>query len=219
MSKTEYLSEIFRHLNSLNSNMQDRNENILMARDKLIAFKKKLQYGKKNKEDDLDIFPLVRKTCVTEIIPIIGKHLTYLENKIEQYFPSISIEEFDWIRNPFLDLSVINHYNFKLCKEEELASLSSNRTLKLNYAQLPMDAFWISVIGEHPTLSKKAIKYYCNSQLRNYVNWDFPIFLNNIKTKKRERFKNIEEELRDCLSHIRPNIAAIVKKHQAQLSH
>ena len=165
--------------------MKDRNENILVATDKLVAFKKKVAIWKKRmREDDLDIFPLVQKL----VFPIIGEHLTRLENKIKQYFPSISIEEFDWICNPFLDLSVINHYNFKLCREEELARISSNRTLKLNYVQLPMDAFWISVIKEYPTLSKKAIKYYCNSQLCTYVNRDFPIFLNNNKTKKRERF-------------------------------
>ena len=65
--------------------------------------------------------------------------------------------------------------NFKLCEEEELASLFSDRDLKLNYAQLPLYAFWISVMGEHPpTLSKKPSKYYHNSQLRTYVNWDFP---------------------------------------------
>ena len=38
ISKIEYLSEIFRHLNSLNSNMQGRNENILTATNKLIHF-------------------------------------------------------------------------------------------------------------------------------------------------------------------------------------
>ena len=46
MSKIEYLSEMFGHLNGLNSNMQGRNENILTATDNLVAFKKKLQYGK-----------------------------------------------------------------------------------------------------------------------------------------------------------------------------
>ena len=67
------------------------------------------------REDNLDTFPLVQKSCVTEMNPIIGEHLTCLENKIKQYFFLINIEEFDWIRNPFLDLSVINYYNFKLC--------------------------------------------------------------------------------------------------------
>ena len=38
MSKIVYFSEIFRHLNSLNSNMQGRNENILIATDKISCF-------------------------------------------------------------------------------------------------------------------------------------------------------------------------------------
>ena len=120
MSKIEYLSDILRHLNSLNSNMQGRNKNILTVTDKLVAFKKKVATWKKRmREDNLDTFPLVQKICGTEMIPTIGEHLTCLENKIKQYFFSISIEEFDWIRNQFLDLSVINYYNFKLCEEKE----------------------------------------------------------------------------------------------------
>ena len=83
MSKIECLSEIFRHVNSLNSNMQGRNENILTATDKLVAFKKKVAIWKKRmREDNLDTFSLVQKTCVTEMIPITGEHLTCLENKI-----------------------------------------------------------------------------------------------------------------------------------------
>ena len=69
------------------------------------------------REDNLDTFSLVQKTSVTEMIPIIGEHLTCLENKIKQYFFSISIEEFDWICNLFLDLSVIV-LSFKLGEEE-----------------------------------------------------------------------------------------------------
>ena len=40
MSEVEYLTKIFGHLNSLNSNMQGRNENILTSIDELVAFKK-----------------------------------------------------------------------------------------------------------------------------------------------------------------------------------
>ena len=219
MSKIEYLSEIFGHLNGLNSNMQGRNENILTATDKLVAFKKKVAIWKNRlKVDDLDMFPSVRKTCFTEMIPIISAHLTCLENRIQEYFPSISIEEFDWIRNPFLDLSVTNLSNFQLCEEEELASLSSDRGLKLKYAQLPLATFWISVMEEYPTLSKKAIEVLLQFSTSYLCELGFS-YLSNIKNKKRERLKNTEEELRVCLSHIRPQIAAVVKKHQAQQSH
>ena len=103
------------------------------------------------------------------MILIISAHLTCLGNRIQEYFPSISIEEFDWIRNPFLDLSVTNLSNFHLCEEEELASLPSDRGLKLKCAQLPLEAFWISVMEEYPTLSKKAIKVLLQFQLPIYV--------------------------------------------------
>ena len=174
MSKIEYLNEIFGHVNSLNSNTQDRNENILTATGKLDTLKKNIAIWKnKMKVDNLYLFSSVWKTCIIEMIPIISELSTCLENKIEEYFPSMSIEEFDWIRNPFLDLSIINLSNFELCEEEELASLSSDRGLKLKYTQLPLDTFWISVMEEYPTLSKKPSKSCCNSQLRTYVNWDF----------------------------------------------
>ena len=183
MSKIEYLSEIFGYLNSLNSNMQGRNENILTATDKLVAFKKKIAIWKNRmKVDELNMFPSVRKTCVTEMIPIISEHLTCLENKIEEYFPSISIEEFDWVRNPFLDLSNINVSNFELCEEEELASLFSDRGLKLKYAQLLSDAFWISVLEEYPKISKKAIKVLLQFSTSYLCELGFS-YLNNIKHK------------------------------------
>ena len=64
-----------------------RNENILTATDKLVNFKKKIAIWKNRmKVDDLDMFPSVRKTCVTEMILIISEYLTCLENKIEEYF-------------------------------------------------------------------------------------------------------------------------------------
>ena len=59
--------------------MQGRNENILTMTDKLVAFKKKVVMWKNRlKVDDLDMFPSVRKTCVTEMILIINEHLTSL---------------------------------------------------------------------------------------------------------------------------------------------
>jgi len=43
--------------------------------------------------------------------------------------------------------------------------------------------------------------------------------LHNIKSKKRERLCCIEDEMRVCLSEIRPKIETVAIKHQAHVSH
>jgi len=109
--RLEYLTEIYGHPNRLNSSMQGRNENILTSMDKLVAFTKKVILWKSRmKAGTLEMFPLIRKTFVKEIIPIIVEHLTYLEMRTEEYFPSMNVDEFDWIRIPFVKL--IDSSNF-----------------------------------------------------------------------------------------------------------
>ena len=199
--------------------MQGRNENIPTSTDKLVVFKKKNSLWKNRvKAGNLDMFPLIRKTSIEKMTPIIVEHLTIFENRIEKYFPSINIQDFDWIRDPFADLTATNPCNLELCEEEELASISSDRELKLKHAQLPLDAFWISVKNEYPVLSNKAIKVLLQFSTSYLCELGFS-YLNNITNKKRERLQSIDEELRVCLSHIRPDFTAVVKKHQAQRSH
>jgi len=155
--RLEYLTDIYGQLNRLNSSLQGRNENILISMDKLVAFTKKVILWKSRvKAGILDMFPLVRKTFVKEMIPIIVEYLTCLEMRAEEYFPSMNVDEFDWIRNPFVKL--IDSSNFALSKEEELASLSSDRGLRVNHAELPLDAFWISIMQEYPSNAKKVMK-------------------------------------------------------------
>lgn len=64
--------------------MQSKNENILTLMDKLVAVTKKIILWKNSvKSCDLDMFPLVRKSCIKEMLPIITVHLACLENKIK----------------------------------------------------------------------------------------------------------------------------------------
>ena len=79
------------------------------------------------------MFPLVRKTSVEKKIPIIIEHLTCLENRIGEHFPSISIRNFDWNRNHFVNLTITNPLSFELREEEELADISSDHVLKLKH--------------------------------------------------------------------------------------
>ena len=60
----EYLTEIFGHLSSLNSNIEDRNERSLILTDELVAFTKIALWRNKIKVGNLDLFPLVCKAYV-----------------------------------------------------------------------------------------------------------------------------------------------------------
>ncbi|XP_068247742.1 zinc finger BED domain-containing protein 5-like [Palaemon carinicauda] len=156
MSKLEYLTEIFSLLNNTNSSMQGRNENILTSTDKLVALKKKIIIWKNRASSgNFDMFPSMRTTCIKERIPIVVSHLTALDENIDHYFPSLNTEKYDWIRNPFMNIP--SNIGLQLCEEEELATISSDRDLKIKHSTVPIDSFWISVQEEYPTLSKKAL--------------------------------------------------------------
>ncbi len=87
VSKLEYLTEIFAQLNSVNTSMQGRDENILSSTDKLVSFKKKVVIWKNRAEDgNFEMFPLIRKSCMKEMTPIVFEHLTILEEKINLFF-------------------------------------------------------------------------------------------------------------------------------------
>ena len=107
------------------------------------------------------MFPLVRKACVEKIILIIIEQLTCLENIMEEYFPSISIDNFYWIRNNFVNLTVINPLSLKISAEKELVNIFSDRSLKVSCKSILFYA-------------KKALKVLLQPiQLHTYVNWDF----------------------------------------------
>ena len=146
-----YLTEIFGQISILNSSKQGRNENILTSTDKLVTLKQKIVIWRNGaKLGDFDIFPTMLTNCTKEMIPVVVEHLTEktsVEENIDHYFPSLNTEKYDWVRNPFVD--VPSNIGFKLY-EEELATISSDRSLKIKHSQ-------ISIQKEFPALAEKAL--------------------------------------------------------------
>lgn len=218
-AKLAYLADIFDYLNSVNTSIQGKDENILKSTDKLLAFQKKIDFWKKRliEKNTVDMFPLLANENVNEVIPVVAEHLTLLQEKIASYFPSLSIEKYDWLRNPFC-AGDTSSSEFSLQEEEDFISLSSDRSLKLKFEEVGLEKFWIFVKGEYPNISKKALNVLLLFSTSYLCEFGFSA-LTNIKTKKRERIGNLEEEMRVALSHIRPDIVNISKTHQAQISH
>ena len=216
MAKMEYLAEIFGQLNIVNSSMQGQNENILTSTDKLVALKKKIVIWKnRTKLDELDMFPTMCTNCTKEMIPIVIEHLTALEENIDHYIPSLNTEKYDWVRNPFVD--VPSYIGFKLCEEEKLATISSDRSLKIKHSAVDIDTFWISIQKEFPALAEKALLVLLQFSTSYLSELGFSN-LDDIKNRKRERLRTTEEEIRICLSHIRPNIQEVIRQHQVSFT-
>lgn len=148
-SKMAYLTDIFNYLNSVNTSIQGKNENILTSTDKLSAFQKKISFWKNriSEKNTVDMFPSLHNKNVEEIISVIIEHLTLLEEKIASYFPSLNTENFDWIRNPFGPVNT-SSWEFSLQEEEELIALSTDRTLKIKFCEITLEEFWISIQAE-----------------------------------------------------------------------
>ena len=79
--------------------------------------------------------------------PIVFQHLTTLEEKFNFYFPSLKTDEYDWVRNPFIESS--SNTGLLLCEEEELACIPSDRGLTIKHVEVPIDTFWIAVKEEY----------------------------------------------------------------------
>jgi len=149
--------------------MQGRNENLLTSTDKINAFQKKLTIWRKHASaGDMEMFPNVVQRNYQEIVPLILNHLDALLNKLNKYFPSISVDLYDWVRIPFMEVES-GPGQFTLKEEEELASVANDRTLRLKYGELNLDAFWMLVENEYPSIVHKALRVLVQFSIRHLI--------------------------------------------------
>ena len=109
-------------------------------------------------------------------------------------------------------------FGLTLTEEEELVAISTDRGLMIKHKELSLEAFWISIKEEYVSISKKALTILLQFATSYLCELGFSA-LATIKCKKRGTLQCIDEEMRVCLSNIRPNIEEITKTHQAHVSH
>lgn len=114
-TKLSFLSDWFKHLNKLNSSIQSRNKNILTSLDKIIAFIEKLNlWITKIIQGNLIIYPRAALVMHNNILLLIVESIVLLKVKMNKYFPSVNIKNYNWIRCPF-DISISNLIDLKTC--------------------------------------------------------------------------------------------------------
>lgn len=199
-TKVSFLTDIFEHLNKLNSSMQGRNENILTSTDKMMAFNEKLTLWKTQVDQKkLTMFPRTAERNVdASLVSLISESIMLLKDKMIKYFPSINVEDYDWVRNPF-SVSVNEVIGLTFVEEDNLISLKNDRTLKLKFKEMTVNKFWIYAQAEFPEISIKAITILLPFSTSYLCEQGFSA-VTTIKSKKRERLQSVEEELRVALS-------------------
>ncbi|KAL7874293.1 hypothetical protein SRHO_G00052630 [Serrasalmus rhombeus] len=160
-AKLAYLADIFQHLNELNTRMQGQNENLLTSTDKINGFRSKVHLWQQHLQSaNLGMFPLTQKwqdvVNTAALCEVIGKHLKILEEKLSFYFPSTFTESLDWVRDPYSSAAVFGK-DMTLQEQEELTELRQDRSLKLSFADLSLDSFWLTAAKEFPILANRAI--------------------------------------------------------------
>ena len=100
----------------------------------------------------------------------------------------------------------------KISQEEELASISSDGTLKLKHSELSLDAFWLLVEKEYAAISQKALRLLLLFSTSYLCEFGFSA-LTIIKYKKRAQLLSVEDELRVCICQKRdPILKSCVRK-------
>ncbi|XP_063785805.1 zinc finger BED domain-containing protein 5-like [Pseudophryne corroboree] len=219
-NKVAFLADICQALNTLNKSMQGKNENILTCTDKITTFKEKLTlWGARIKKDNkVEMFELT-KSCRLDknLVNLILQSLLLLSNNIDKYFPSLDISSLDWVRDPFVP-SAYASAALSVAEEDELAEIRNDRGQKLKHSSTDMASFWLSLRQEFPMVTKKVIEALLPFSTSYLCEAAFSA-MNTMKCKNRSRLQSLEEDLRVCLSTIRPRTRDIMRHHQAQVSH
>jgi hypothetical protein len=82
----------------------------------------------KVESSDLEMFPLTADTDPEITSCLILEHISVLEDKLQQYFPSLNVNEYDSVRNP-IAVTTGDTKHLSLKAAEELAELHADGTI------------------------------------------------------------------------------------------
>ena len=124
-----------------------------------------------------------------------------------------SSSRLDWIRNPFE--CVLTDSTGR--EQKQLAELSSDRSLRLQFNSMALISVCIRRSCEYPLLSEKAVNVLLPCATTYLCETAFSA-VTAMTTKYRSRL-NIEHDIRDCLARISPRLDKLCGAKQAQPSH
>ena len=217
------LCDVFAKLNKLNVSMQGPEKIVLDISHKIEAFIKKLSLWKNDMENVSGssqyftfLSTLLEKKSMmlpSNLRSLFVQHLSTLDSKFSKYFPK-NLSDYEWIRNPS-DQPCPSSFSEQ--EKEDYIDLTCDNSLKRKFNSGNPTKFWISLNGEYPALTEKALRiiipfatsYLCEAGFSTMA---------VIKTKYRTRI-NVARDIRVAVSKILPRFDELCKNKQAHTSH
>ena len=141
------------------------------------------------------------------------EHLSSPESEFERYFPEISYNELDFVRNPFT-------FSVKKVSDEcqdEFLDLVKDSSAKQVYQEKLLTEFWIEIKNSYSKITEKALRILIPFVSTNLFEAGFSTLL-QIKTKQRNKL-HVEDDLRCALSQTSPRIQRLSDDKQKQVWH
>lgn len=224
LTKLAYLADFFAEVNSLNLTLQGNLALLHTARDKVAAFKRKLElYLRRVQAGDTTIF--TEMTTLLCAIPDssctfteeIADHLLAIIDAIDSYFPALDDRVRDeWIARPFsVEENAIrdDDVNAKV----EFLALREDAGVKADFIHQHIATFWLNIRGDFPILSERALVQLVQAPSTYRCEAGFSAMV-AVKTKARNRLQ-IGDDVRCCLSSVEPRFHRIMAGKQCQPSH
>lgn len=218
-----YLTDMFEVLNELNRKLQGPNHNMLTHADVIKAFMAKLELWQSNLQSgSTRNFP-----CLTAVLEIdgpieeslkgnISEHLGALKAEFVRYFPEIDGDDISasLARDPF-KCSV---HDVPEDMQDEFIDMTYSSDAKDEFRILEKGEFWAKMRDIYPKISENGLRklipfsstYLCEQAFSALV---------ALKTKNRNKLKDVEADLRCSVSKTEPRIERLTAMKQAQSSH
>ena len=219
--KLTYLVEILGKLSVFNKSMQGPQMHLLMQKDKVKAFVKKLNLWKANlQKNNLDMFPLLNSCTRVNVEAnknLFVEHLNGLLLHFSNYFDDLDFTKDAWIQNPFIDEEDDDEFGLTIIEKEQLIELSCDTALKQRFQNVSLVQFWLNLNSEYNALSSKALKILLPFATSYLCETGFSA-LAAMKSKYRARLI-VKKELRVAISSITPRFNSLCANRHAHPSH
>lgn len=226
MLKLSYLSDIFEKLNELNLSLQGKASTIFTLRSKIGGFLAKLDIWRKRVQDgSYEMFSTTEDYLVENgeqnwnFKKLVLNHLMRLKENLQERF-SVELDstvslEYNWIINPY---GHTDPNNLSLKAQEELADLSTDSFLKIEFERKSLANFWLDRAAEFPSLSQLATNvllpfvstYLCEAAFST---------MTHIKSSNRSRLEDLESAMIPPLTTIEPRYDLIMRGMRFHPSH